>query len=347
MSATPGEEGPAERPPARSGPRPPRGGALGEAARTLRTLGRVMWANPLTFVGFVLVVLIVLAAVLVQVLPPLTELLFGHVYTIVPYSLRAGQFPPFSPPSLAHPLGTDNLGIDLLSLVLSALPLDLAIGLSITAVALGIGTVLGLVSGFWDKPRTWGGRLSVVILRLADIFLAFPSLILALAIAVSLGRGIAPTFVAITITWWPYYVRLVRGEVLSIKHRPYIAAARAAGVTEGRIIVRHVLRNVLEPLLVYYTLDVGTVIVTFSTISFIGIALPPSVPEWGSMIQQYHACCYPPYWWTIAAPGLAIFVTVLAFSLLGDGLRDMLDPRSRKVLSGANVPVAPEAGVGA
>ncbi|HTT15513.1 MAG TPA: ABC transporter permease [Thermoplasmata archaeon] len=293
---------------------------------------RVMWANPLTFVGFVLVVLLCVGAVLVAGLPPFTHLLFGRSYTIVPYPLTAGQFPPFSPPSLAHPLGTDNLGVDMLSLVLTALPLDLAIGLSITSVALLVGTGLGLVAGFWDTPRTWGGALSVVILRLTDIFLAFPSLILALAIAVSLGRGLLPTFIAITVTWWPYYVRVVRGEVLTIKHQPYVAAARAAGLTERRILGRHIVRNLIEPLLVYFTLDVGTVIVTFSTISYIGIALPPTTPEWGSMIALYEACCYPPYWWTIAAPGLAIFVTVFAFSLLGDGLRDLLDPRSRKAL---------------
>jgi len=293
-----------------------------------------MWANPLTFAGFVLVVLIVLTAILVQFLPPITQAIFGHSYTILPYSLVGGVSTPFQPPSLAHPLGTDNLGVDMVSLVMAALPLDLSIGLSITAVALAIGTLLGLVAGYWDTPGTGKGWLSVVILRFTDIFLAFPSLILALAIAVTLGRGIWPTFIAITVTWWPYYVRVVRGEVLSIKHRPYVSAAKAAGLTDTRILFRHIVRNILEPLLVYYTLDVGTVIVTFSTISFIGIALPPTTPEWGSMIQQYQACCYPPYWWTVAAPGLAIFVTVLAFSLLGDGLRDLLDPRSRKVLAG-------------
>lgn len=326
---------PDEAPPSSQGAAPGAAREVGKRrrGRALTTLFRVMWANPLTFAGFVLVVLIVGAAALVEIVPPLTQVLLGHAYSIVPYALVAGNAPPFQPPSLAHPLGTDNLGLDMLSLVMTALPLDLSIGLSITAVALAIGTALGLVAGYWDTPGTARGWLSVVILRVTDIFLAFPSLILALAIAVSLGRGILPTFIAITITWWPYYVRLVRGEVLSIKHRPFVAAARAAGLTDRRILSRHILRNVLEPLLVYYTLDVGTVIVTFSTISFIGIALPPTTPEWGSMIQQYQSCCFPPYWWTIAAPGLAIFVTVLAFSLLGDGLRDLLDPRSRKVLA--------------
>lgn len=331
---------------AAAGPAP--GRRAGRPRRRLRgavaTFVRVMWANPLTFVGFLLVVLIVGTAVLVAGVPVVSRLLLGRALSVVPYPLLAGLAPPFLPPSLAHPLGTDNLGTDMLSLVLTALPLDLSIGLSITAVALGIGTGLGLVAGYWDEPRTWSGALSTVILRFTDIFLAFPSLILALAIAVTLGRGILPTFIAITVTWWPYYVRIVRGEVLSVKHRPFVAAARAAGLTPGQILRRHIFRNLLEPLLVYFTLDVGTVIVTFSTISFIGIALPPTTPEWGSMIQQYQACCYPPYWWTIGAPGLAIFVTVLAFSLLGDGLRDLLDPRSRKVLAGGSSDGAPAAG---
>ena len=175
-----------------------------------------MWANPLTFAGFLLVVLIVFTALLVEFLPPVTTGLFGHAFTIVPYPLIAGVASPLLPPSFAHPLGTDNLGIDMLSLVMTALPLDLAIGLSITALSLGIGTALGLVAGYWDAPGTWRGALSVVIMRLTDIFLAFPSLILALAIAVSLGRGLLPTFIAITVTGWPYYVRIVRGEVLSV-----------------------------------------------------------------------------------------------------------------------------------
>lgn len=299
------------------------------------TLWKVMRSNPLTFVGFALVILICGTAVLVQFVPPLTHLLLGHSYSVIPYPLTPGTPPYNSPPTWTHPLGTDPIGLDMLSLVMTALPLDLAIGLAITAVALAIGTTLGLYAGFWDEPGTLGGIISTIILRVTDIFLAFPSLLLALAIAVTLGRGLTPTFIAITITWWPYYVRVVRGEVLAIKHRPYVTAARAAGVTNLRILGRHILRNVLEPLVVYYTLDVGTVIVTFSTISFIGIALPPTTPEWGSLINQYQACCLPGDWWTVAAPGLAIFVTVLAFSLLGDGLRDFLDPRSRKALTGA------------
>jgi peptide/nickel transport system permease protein len=225
----------------------------------------------------------------------------------------------------------------MLSRVLAALPLDLFIGFAVTGFALLLGGGLGLVAGFWDAPRTLGGVVSSVILRITDVFLAFPSLVLALAIAASLGRGTGPSILAILFTWWPYYVRLVRGEVLAVKHQPYVVAARAAGVSNIRILFRHVLRNILEPLVVYYTLDVGTVIVTFSTISFVGIGVPLNTPEWGNMILDYKQflISYP---WTVLAAGAAIFVTVLALSLLGDGLRDVLDPRSRRVLAQAAAP---------
>jgi peptide/nickel transport system permease protein len=232
----------------------------------------------------------------------------------------------------------------MLSRVLAALPLDLAIGLSVAGFALLVGTGLGLVAGFWDRPRTFGGAVSLFIMRVTDMFLAFPSLVLALAIAASLGRGTGSAILAIMITWWPFYVRLVRGEVLAVKHLPYVTAARAAGVSGVQILFRHVFRNILEPLIVYYTMDVGTVIVTFSTISFIGIGVPPTVAEWGGMVETYQKLLLSAPW-TVLAPGLAIFVTVLAFSLLGDGLRDILDPRSRRALvQPATAPGLPAAG---
>ncbi len=170
-------------------------------------------------------------------------------------------------------------------------------------------------------------------MRITDIFLSFPSLILALAITRALGIGVWETVLAIGLTWWPFYVRLVRGEVLAIKNLPYVTAARAAGVRENRILLRHVVRNLLEPIVVYFTLDIGTVLVTYSTIGFIGVAskYPGPQPEWGAMLAFYQSAgsinTYP---WEVFAPGLAIFITVLAFSLLGDGLRDILDPRTRR-----------------
>jgi peptide/nickel transport system permease protein len=296
------------------------------AGRGAVTLWRVLRANPLTLVGFVLVVIIGVTALLITVAP--------HVLT--PYCSNCPTTAYAQSPSWAHPFGTDSGGLDIYAEVLYALPLDLGIAFAIAGVALIAGGALGLVAGFWDRPGSAGGALSVVILRITDIFLSFPSLILALAIAVSLGRGVWQLIVAVLLTWWPFYVRLVRGETLAVKHLPYVTAARAAGVTEGRIVLRHVLRNVIEPVVVYFTLDIGTVLVTLSTIGFVGLGVNyPIVPEWGSMMSTYqNAGLITAYPWTILGPGAAIFITVLAFSLLGDGLRDVLDPRSRRVLAG-------------
>jgi len=292
-----------------------------------------MRANPLTFIGFILVMITCVLAGIVAIDPSL----------IIPYGATqdtgAHEVPPTLfhwPPSLAHPFGTDQSNIDLMSAVLRALPLDLAIGIGIAGFALVAGGLLGLIAGFWDQPGTVGGAVSVFILRTTDVFLAFPSLVLALAIVASIGRGLGAAILAIMITWWPYYVRLVRGETLAVKHLPYVTAARAAGVKDTRILTRHILRNVLEPVVVYFTLDIGTVLVTFSTITFIGAGVPwPSpTPEWGSMMSFYQLN-YPleQFWWFITFPAIAIFMTALSFSLLGDGLRDVLDPRTRRALT--------------
>jgi peptide/nickel transport system permease protein len=297
--------------------------------RTVRKEGpltvfwRVLRANPLSFLGFVMVAILGVTALIVVVDPSL----------IIPYGPLQETITRNAAPSWQHPFGTDNLGRDIYSNVMLALPLDLGIGFAIAGSALLIGGVLGLLAGFYNTPGTIGGWVSIAIMRVTDIFLSFPSLILALALTRVLGLGVGPTVLAITITWWPFYVRLVRGEVLAVKHLPYVNAARAAGVTENRILLRHVLRNVLEPMIVYFTLDIGTVLVTYSTIGFIGVAskYPGPNPEWGAMLAFYQQTgssnIYP---WLVLAPGAAIFITVLAFSLLGDGLRDILDPRTRR-----------------
>jgi peptide/nickel transport system permease protein len=298
---------------------------------------RVLRANPLSLFGFLLVALICITALIVLVAPHL----------IVPFGPKVQTGLRNHPPTWwtsaptasdfygpqARLLGTDNLGLDIYSNVMLALPLDLGLGVGIAGSALVIGGGLGLVAGFWDRPGTLSGTLSLGIMRLTDIFLSFPSLILALALTRVLGVGVGPTALAIGITWWPYYVRLVRGEVLAVKHLPYVVAARASGVKEGRILFRHVVRNILEPVIVYFTLDIGTVLVVYSTIGFTGIAskYPSTAPEWGAMLAYYQATgsanVYP---WLVLAPGAAIFITVIAFSLLGDGLRDVLDPRTRR-----------------
>jgi peptide/nickel transport system permease protein len=317
------------------------------AAGPLRTLWRVMRANPLTLVGFLLVVLIAVTAVYVIAVPALTGLA-GHADTGLPYPTFAPLYAPDSPPSSSHWFGTDSVGEDIFSIVVAATPLDLGIAFGVAGASLLGGGALGLVAGYYDRPGTAGGILATIVLRLTDVFLAFPSLVLALAVAAALGRGTGAAVIAILVTWWPYYVRLARGEVLSIRDQPYITAARAAGVRDRVILVRHVLRNIAEPLVVYFTLDVGTVLIVFSTISFLGIGTPYGVPEWGSLVQYYSTLNFPSDPWDVLFPGLAIFVTVLSFSLLGDGLRDILDPRSRRILAqpAARTPAATPAGGG-
>jgi peptide/nickel transport system permease protein len=313
----------------------------------LVNLYRVLRANPLSFVGFVLVSFTLILAAFVLFDPHLIAH-YGATQETGVYNSPPTLFR--WPPSLSHPFGTDGASYDIFSEVALALPTDLGIGVAIAGFALIVGGGLGLIAGFWDRPGSASGYTSSFIMRVTDVFLAFPSLVLALALVASIGKGTIQAMIAIMLTWWPYYVRLVRGEVIAVKHLPYVTAARAAGVRETKILTRHVLRNVLEPVVVYFTLDIGTVLVIFSTISFVGVGVPyPSnAPEWGSMMSFYQGN-YPfqLYWWAITFPAIAIFVTVLAFSLLGDGLRDVLDPRSRRALaeSAAHEP-PPEATVG-
>jgi peptide/nickel transport system permease protein len=291
---------------------------------TLGTFWRVLRANPLSFVGFLMVAIICLTALLVVAVPHL----------LVPYGALQETGAYNQGPSRAHLLGTDGNSFDIYSNVLLALPLDLGIGILIAGAALLGGGALGLVAGFYDQPGTVSGATSLTIMRITDVFLSVPSLVLALAITRALTPGVWQVVLAIGLTWWPFYVRLVRGEVLALKNLPYVTAARAAGVRENRILLRHVVRNLLEPIVVYFTLDIGTVLVTYSTIGFVGVAskYPGPQPEWGAMLAYYQSSgsigTYP---WLVLAPGAAIFVTVLAFSLLGDGLRDILDPRTRRV----------------
>jgi len=294
---------------------------------------RILAANPLTLVGFILVVLVSVAAVLIVAVPAVSLLILGHSVSILPYpALDAGVFPVGQSPSATHLFGTDAAGEDVFSNVMTALPTDLGIGFSVAGISLIIGSLLGLVAGFWDTPGTLSAAGSVAILRVTDIFLSFPTLVLALAITAAWGRGEIQSELAVIVTWWPFYVRLTRGEVLSIKVQPYVIAARAAGVPESKILFRHVVRNLLEPLAVYFSLDVGTVIVTYSTISYVGVGVPPSIPEWGNLMYSYQDSLLTQPW-TVLSVTAAIFITVLAFSLLGDGLRDILDPRSRRIMA--------------
>jgi len=227
------------------------------------------------------------------------------------------------PPSLENLFGTDEYGRDIFSRVLYGARISLIAALSVMSIALPIGIILGLVSGYY------GGIVDEVIMRITDIFLSFPGLVLAIAFSASLGAGLTSAIIALAAVWWPGYVRVIRAQVLVVKEMLFIEAARAIGVKTSKILFRHILPNAITPLLVLITFDFGSVILATSALSFIGLGAQPPIPEWGRLVADGRKW-FPDKWWYSFFPGLAILITVLGFNLLGDGIRDIMDPRYRR-----------------
>lgn len=225
-------------------------------------------------------------------------------------------------PSRSHPLGTDQLGRDLFTRVIYGGRVSYLIGLSAVLLTVIVGIPVGLISGYF------GGHIDLVIQRVIDFILAFPGFLLALTFIAILGIGVANVVVAIAIASIPIYVRLVRGVALSVKAQAFVEAARASGAPEVRILTRHILPNCLAPVIVQSTLQVGTAILTAAGLGFLGLGVKPPTPEWGTMLGEGQTYLLS-YWFIATFPGLAIFVSVLAFNLLGDGVRDAFDPRMR------------------
>jgi peptide/nickel transport system permease protein len=226
-------------------------------------------------------------------------------------------------PSAAHPLGTDALGRDILSRILHGARISIPVGLAAVLLAALLGALVGGLAGFV------GHWLDDVAMRVTDLMLAFPTVILALVITAALGVGIRNAVVAIMIAWWPTYARLVRGLVLAVREREYVQVAYALGASDGRVLWRYIAPNVVSSIVVLATLDVGHAILTFASLSFLGLGPPPEVPEWGSMIAAGRN--YLDEWWIATFPGLAILSLTIAFNVVGDSLRDFLDPRLRKL----------------
>ena len=282
----------------------------GSAMPRGEALRRGLRANPLLVAGAVMCVLIIGVAIFAPLLAP--------------YPADAGSathpFDILKAPSAAHWFGTDNVGRDILSRVIYGARISPVIAVFVLLIACLIGIPLGALAGFF------GGWLDEVIMRVTDIFLAFPPLLLALALAAVLPPSLTSLIIAISVTWWPWYTRLIRGQAASVAGRPYVESCRALGISSPRILLRHVLPNSITPLIVQVSLDFGGVILTVSALSFLGLGAQDPTPDWGLMVaegQNYFTTA----WWVVTFPGLAILVTAFAFTLLGDGLRDLLDPK--------------------
>jgi len=243
---------------------------------------------------------------------------------IAPYSAYAVDLSTkFLPPSMAHLFGTDEMGRDIFSRVVYGSRISLVVGAVVVSMASTIGVFVGGIAGFY------GGRIDEIIMRVTDVFLAFPSIVLALAVGSALGAGIQNATIALAFTWWPWYARLVRGQVLTIRETQYVEAAASIGGGNLHIITKHVLPNCVAPIIVNASMDLGYVILAAASLGFLGIGAQPPMPEWGLMISIGRLYAID-YWWLATFPGLAIMVSVLAFNLVGDGLRDVLDPRLRR-----------------
>lgn len=226
------------------------------------------------------------------------------------------------PPSVEHPFGTDQLGRDMLSRVIVGARSAVLVSLLVVGLAAGIGMPLGAIAGYRR------GRLDAVIMRTTDLFLAFPPLLLAMAIVAALGPGLDHVALALAISWWPWYARLARGAAVSLRERPFIDAARAGGLRDRTIVARHILPNAIAPILVQATIDIGTVLLAAGSLAFLGLGASPPTPDWGLMVSEGRTFILD-QWWLATFPGLAIFVSVLAVNIVGDLLRDLLDPRRR------------------
>lgn len=275
-----------------------------------KEIREILFRNKLTLAGFLLVGFVALVGLLAPLLAPYDPNLMN-----IPARLQA--------PSAAHLFGTDEMGRDVLSRIMYGARISIAVGVVIVAVSAAIGVVLGSVSGYF------GGRADQIVLAVTDMILAFPSMVLALALTAAMGPGLLNTMLAVIIVRIPMYTRLMRGQVLVAKEQPYVRAARTFGEKPFWIVVRHIVPNCLTPLMVQMTLGIGDAILIASSMSFIGLGAQPPTPEWGAMISTARIYAID-QWWYAAFPGLSILITIMGFNLIGDGIRDILDPRSRK-----------------
>jgi peptide/nickel transport system permease protein len=278
--------------------------------RELRVFLKLVLKNPLSLTGTAIIVFFVVMA------------LVGPF--IVPYPRQAEGVPDIAnqlrPPDWQHWFGTDELGRDLLSRIIFGARISLMTSATVVSVAIILGMPLGAVAGYY------GERLGAVIMRVTDMFLAFPPLLLALVVAATLGGSLLNAILALIITWWPWYTRLAYGQASATRNLPFVDSARAIGVGDAKIIVRHILPATLAPILIQATLDLGSAIIAAAGLSFLGLGAQPPTPDWGLMVNMGKTY-FLQHWWYATFPGLAILVLVLGFNLLGDAIREATDPK--------------------
>jgi peptide/nickel transport system permease protein len=287
----------------------------GVATRELKVTLRMIRQNPVSLVGLVIVVAFIILGILAPWITPRPEEAWGAVY----YMERRLQYP-----SSNYIFGTDEMGRDLLSRIILGARFSLIIAVSVVGLALLIGVPIGIISGYS------GGSLSSAMMRITDMFLAFPPLLLAIALAAVLGRGLENAIVSLAISWWPWYARLAYIQTSRVKSYPFVDAAKVVGVGEFSIMFRHIMPNILTPVIVQSALDLGSAILEAAALSFLGLGVQPPTPEWGLLVSEGWMYINKAWWISLFA-GLAILVVVLGFNLLGDALRESMDPRLRLV----------------
>jgi len=270
---------------------------------------RIILRSPLAVIGLVVVLFWVVISIIAPLVAPHDPINYLDVMNRL------------APPSRLYPMGTDADGRDVLSRVLYGGRYSLGIGVGVVSLGMLMGLILGGIAGYV------GGFVDDIVMRIADIVLAFPIIILAMAIAAALGPSALNATIAMIAIWWPTYARVIRGLVIELREREFVLAARALGVPGWRILVRTVLPNTIGPVIVLVTLDIGNAILTVAGLSFISFGVPQPTPEWGNMIS--YAQAYPDQWWMSVFPGIAIFTAIMGFNFFGDALRDALDPRTR------------------
>ena len=268
--------------------------------------------NKLSMLAFVIIIVLLFGAIFAPLIVPYPEDVYS---THIEDKLL--------PPSSDHIMGTDELGRDVFSRLVYGARVSISTALIAVGVALLIGIPLGAIAG------TFGGWVDNVIMRITDIFLSFPPLLLAIALVALLGPGLTNAIIAIVVSWWPWYTRLVRGQAISIKERKFVQAAETIGTSKAKIIFKHIVPNCISPVIVQASMDIGGVIMTVASLSFLSLGAQQPQPEWGLMISVGRAS-FPDKWWCCIFPGIAIFLTVLSFNLLGDAIREILDPKTRK-----------------